>query len=240
MGKYFKRFESHSQYEQYIQSENYITPNISVCDSEREIHYNPLAITHEYVDLGLPSGTLWATDIIKNENGEPLYFAWGETQGYTQGQIGTAKNFTWNDYEFGTSDNLTKYNSTDGKTVLDSEDDAATANWGSNWKIPTNTQISELISTNNTNYIVSSLTEQNGVKGILFTSKVNGNTLFLPAMGFASSGQINYINSHGYCWSCKIYTSNKSYAIHFGGGDCQLSTFSRYSGYPICPVRANN
>ena len=63
MGEYLKKFNSHSEYETFKQSQQYIEPNVSVCVTENDIHYNPIAaVVHEYVDLGLPSGTLWATE----------------------------------------------------------------------------------------------------------------------------------------------------------------------------------
>lgn len=104
-------------------------------------------VTYEYVDLGLPSGTLWAKMNVgaKSETDYGLYFAWGETEGYTASQVGTDKQFTWADYKFGTSDNLTKYNSTDNKVVLDAEDDAAAFNMGGEWHMPTAEQYKELL-----------------------------------------------------------------------------------------------
>ena len=107
--------------------------------------------TYEYVDLGLPSGTLWAKmNVGANSETDPgLYFAWGETEGYTAEQVGVDKQFTWADYKFnpsGDGSTFTKYNSTDGKAVLDLEDDAARANWGGDWHIPTKEQCIELFS----------------------------------------------------------------------------------------------
>ena len=102
---------------------------------------------HTYVDLGLPSGTQWATMNVgaEKETDVGLYFAWGETQGYTASQVGTDKEFSWDDYKYGTSSsNLTKYNATDGKTVLDIEDDAAAANMGGDWHMPNRAQCIEL------------------------------------------------------------------------------------------------
>lgn len=182
--KYLKKFSTHSDYATFTGGTDFILPNVSYCVNEDEVHFNQIADTHEYVDLGLPSGTLWATDIIRNENGEPLYFAWGETQGYTSGQVGTDKNFTWKDYKYGNGTSnpgatgMTKYNSTDTKTVLDVEDDAATANWGSGWRMPSKEQFDELDS--NT---VKEITES----GIVLTSSINGNSLIIKEYGYANS-----------------------------------------------------
>lgn len=106
--------------------------------------------THEYVDLGLPSGTLWAkmNVVATSETDNGLYFAWGETEGYTAEQVGVDKQFTWADYKFNPSGDgatFTKYTSTDNKIVLDPEDDAASVNMGGEWHMPTGGQYRELL-----------------------------------------------------------------------------------------------
>lgn len=104
---------------------------------------------HEYVDLGLPSGTLWATMNVgaTKETDYGLYFAWGETEGYTAEQVGVDKQFSWADYKFNSSGDgatFTKYTSTDNKVVLDAEDDAAAVNMGGDWHMPNIEQRIEL------------------------------------------------------------------------------------------------
>lgn len=104
---------------------------------------------HEYVDLGLPSGTLWATMNVgaTKETDYGLYFAWGETEGYTAEQVGVDKQFSWADYKFNPSGDgatFTKYTSTDNKVVLDAEDDAAAVNMGGDWHMPNREQCIEL------------------------------------------------------------------------------------------------
>lgn len=233
MGKYFKRFENHSQYEQYIQGGNYIKPNISVCDSEREIHYNSLFV-HDYVDLSLPSGTLWATENIKDSNGNNLYFTWGDTQGYAASQVGTDKNFSWDDYKFGTSDNLTKYNSTDGKTILDSEDDAATVLWGENWCMPTKEQFQELVANTTATW-----TTTDGKTGITFTSTINGNSVFFLAFGTAMDGEMHSIDNDGYYWSRSSYVDYGAWSLYFLNNKKKVNTSSvtRYNGRSVRPVK---
>lgn len=103
-------------------------------------------ITYEYVDLGLPSGTLWAKMNVgaKSETDYGLYFAWGETEGYPDA---STKAFSWSDYKFnpsGDGKTFTKYNTTDNKVVLDAEDDAAHVNMGGEWHMPNKTQCEEL------------------------------------------------------------------------------------------------
>ena len=106
---------------------------------------------HEYVDLGLPSGTLWAKMNVgaESETDAGLYFAWGETTGYTASQVGNGegqKAFSWDDYTL-TEDSgstMSKYNASDNKTHLELTDDAATANMGGDWHMPNRAQCLEL------------------------------------------------------------------------------------------------
>lgn len=103
---------------------------------------------HEYVDLGLPSGTLWAKMNVgaSSETDAGLYFAWGETTGYTAAQVGTDKNFSRSDYAL-TEDSgstMSKYNASDNKTHLELTDDAAAANMGGDWHMPNRAQCIEL------------------------------------------------------------------------------------------------
>ncbi len=122
---------------------------------------------HEWVDLGLPSGTLWATTNIGAENPEDngYLIAWGETE--------PKETYSWATYQHydSASGQLTKYNLADGLTELEPEDDAATENWGSGWKMPTKEQFDELIS--NT---TSQRTTVNGKSVCCFTSKMEGYT----------------------------------------------------------------
>ena len=126
---------------------------------------------HDYVDLGLPSGTLWATMNVGADkpSDSGLYFQWGDTKGYTKEQVGKDKQFNWANYKWsvnGSSSNFSKY-ATKGAT-LELEDDAANANMGGDWHIPTPGQIKELINTANT---TNTWTTQDGVNGRLLTSK---------------------------------------------------------------------
>ena len=118
-------------------------------------------VNYNFVDLGLPSGLLWADRNIGAETPEDagLFFQWGDVQGYTAEQVGNGeglKYFNWSDYKFsidGSSSNFSKYNYTDNKVVLDLEDDAAHVLMGGNWRMPTQEDFHELI--NNTDlYLV--------------------------------------------------------------------------------------
>ena len=152
---------------------------------------------YEYVDLGLPSGLLWATCNVGAESPEEpgLYFQWGDTVGYTG--ITADKKFKWSECPYQTVDTLyssetkfTKYlgsvdsrykdhSATDAdanKTVLDLADDAAHVHMGGNWRMPTETDFNKLIG--NTNYEWIEDYKGTGINGGLFTSQVNENTLF--------------------------------------------------------------
>ena len=164
---------------------------------------------HDYVDLGLPSGTLWATENIKDAEGNDLYFAWGETCGYTAEQVKEGK-FVWDDYDFAPADwddetnyGIKKYNKTDGLMILEPKDDAATVNWGEEWKTPTNEQFEELMA-----YTKYEWVEIDGVSGGKFTSTVEGYTdkfVFFPAVGYADDGEVDYVGQDGNYWSSSMY-----------------------------------
>lgn len=165
------------------------------------VHYNlgDRFNGHKYVDLGLPSGTLWATMNVGAENvtDTGLYFAWGETEGYTTSQVPNDKEFSWNDYKYGSFNSsdyrnkgMTKYNGTDDKTVLDLEDDAAHINMGGDWNIPDVKQLKELITPAFVTHEIVSNYQDSGVNGILFTSVRNNNKLFFPFTGTYLNGSL--------------------------------------------------
>ena len=165
---------------------------------------------YEYVDLNLPSGTLWATCNVgaSKPSDVGLYFQWGDTSGYTADQVGKDKQFTWNDYKFsidGSSSNFSKY-TTKGAT-LDLEDDAAHTNMGGSWHMPTPEQCQELI--DNT---TSEWATQDGVNGRLFTSKKDSSkSIFIPAAGVAWDGSVRIRGDDGSVWSSMLSASNVRY-----------------------------
>ena len=196
--------------------------------------------SHEYVDLGLPSGTLWATCNVGANAPEEYgdYFAWGET---------TSKDtYNWSNYQYcnGSNNTLTKYcdNSsygyngfTDNLTVLEPGDDAATANWGSGWRMPTQTEMQELIDKTTVTW-----TQQNGVSGRLFTA-ANGNSLFLPAAGYRYNGSLNSAGSDGCYWPSSLCASYPNYALdlYFDSYECYMNINGRSYGLSVRPVRSS-
>ena len=194
---------------------------------------------HEYVDLGLPSGLLWATCNVGADTPEAYgdYFAWGETE--------PKDTYNWSTYQYcmGSYKTMTKYcqnpsygynGFTDILTTLLPEDDAATANWGNGWRMPTKAEFEELY--NNT---TMTWTTQNGVNGRLFTA-ANGNSLFLPAAGCRWGSELYYAGSYGYYWSRSLYTGspNSAWDLYFYWGGCGMDDYSRGSGQSVRPVRS--
>ena len=202
-----------------------------------------VTMTYEYVDLGLPSGTLWAKCNIGayTETDAGLYFQWGDTRGYTADQVGVDKIFDWAHYKFGTQDNLTKYNSTDGLTTLQLADDAAYANMGEDWRMPTKEEYQELI-VNTTSAWVDNY-NNTSVSGRLFAG-TNGNTLFLPAVGIAFDYMIHLSYSGSY-WTASLNPEDalKSYYLYIIGGkdeDLGIYSINRFIGFPIRGVKKAN
>ena len=164
---------------------------------------------YDYVDLGLPSGLKWATcnlDATKPED-YGNYYAWGEIA--TQDS-----SYTWSTYKYanGSSITLTKYNNSssngivDNKTTLEAADDAATQNWGGNWRMPTIGEWQELIDN-----CAWTWTTLNGVNGYEVKA-TNGNSIFLPAAGSRNDGGLHDAGTNGRYWSSSLYTDDPNYA----------------------------
>lgn len=207
---------------------------------DKEINNNG----YEYVDLGLPSGTLWGTCNVgaskPSEYG--LYFQWGDTKGYAKNQIGRESGqkkfeYDYSDYKWYLSGNtendsiaFKKYKTT--CETLDLEDDAAHINMGGDWHMPTPTQIQELLD-NTTN----TWTSLNDVNGRLFTSKKDqSKSIFFPGANNAWDGSVRGSGGSGDVLSS---TLSKKYVdsmqiLSFGSGGVSLSYDERYYG---CSVR---
>ncbi len=197
--------------------------------------------SHAYVDLGLPSGTLWATCNVGADTPEDYgdYFAWGET---TPKDTYNWSTYKWCDVDY---NKLTKYCNysdygyngfTDNLTILQPSDDAATANWGNGWRMPTKEEWQELY--NNT---TRTWTTQNGVNGRLFTAS-NGNSLFLPAAGSRWVGELYGAGSYGRYWSSSLGTDspNGAWGLNFYSGGPNVSgDYFRYYGFSVRPVLEN-
>lgn len=196
------------------------------------------------VDLGLPSGTKWANMNVGAEKPEDygLYFAWGETKGYTS-DTSDGRSFEWASYKWcnGSNDIMTKYctddsyGTVDNKTILDLEDDAAYVNWGEQWRMPTIDDIKELLDNTTAEW-----TEVNGIYGRKFTAS-NGNSLFLPAAGYRYDTYVYGQASYGRYWSASLNASNPYDAryLYFSSGFQYLVGNDRYYGFTVRPVLRN-
>lgn len=184
----------------------------------------------EYVDLGLPSGTLWAKCNLGASSEEEYgdFYAWGETTGYN----GLDRTFDWSTYQWcnGTSTTLTKYCSSssygtvDGLTTLELADDAARVNWGSPWRIPTKEEWAEL----NT-YTTKSNETINGIKGRRLTSTKNSKTLFLPFGGyFDGSSYVNAGTNANYWTSSRGSSSTVAYIAYTPNSGAIRTTSTLY------------
>ena len=198
-------------------------------------------LDHTYVDLGLPSGTLWATcnlgANLPEEYGD--YFAWGETQ--------PKDNFSWTNYQYcmGSFNTLTKYCNnpdigyngfTDDLTTLEPSDDAATANWGDDWRMPTDEEWQELYQNTTVTW-----TTRNGVNGRLFTAS-NGNSIFLPASGYRNESTPEATGIIGDYWTSSLDTDYPSGALSFffNSSNYYISFCNRLYGRNVRAVRSGS
>ena len=194
---------------------------------------------HEWVDLGLPRGTKWATCNVgaTSPEGYGDYFAWGETS--------PKSNYTWETYKFRTSGDsyenvkFNKYNTSsnhgtiDNKTTLEISDDAARANWGGTWRMPTRAEQDEL-----RDNCTWTWTTQNGVNGYKVTSKTNGNSIFLPAADNRYGTSVVNVGSYGYYWSSSLDESYpyNAYYFFFNSGGVDWYSDGRYYGHTVRAV----
>lgn len=204
------------------------------------------------VDLGLDSGTCWANMNVGAKKPEDygLYFAWGETIGYTSSD---SHSFDFAHYKWcnGTSKSLTKYCTdradgiVDNKTTLDLEDDAARANWGGEWIMPTRSMMEELLE-----YTTSEWITVNDISGYKLTSKINGNSIFLPAAGVGGEkGGIGDRNYRGWYLSSSMhigrtpgryghdyYSNGNASLLHFAKNFIRCGGGGRQTGGSVRPV----
>ena len=191
-----------------------------------------------YVDLGL--SVKWATmNVGASKAGDyGSHFAWGETT--------TKDTYNWSTYKYcnGSYNTLKKYNTSssygtmDHKTQLELSDDAARANWGGSWRIPTDAEWTEL-----REQCTWTWTTQNGVYGYKVTSKKSGyanNSIFLPAAGWRIGSSFYDAGSYGDYWSSSLNTGTPSIAwgVDFDSSNVGRYSSSRYDGRsvrPVCP-----
>ena len=174
-------------------------------------------IEYEYVDLGLPSGLKWATHNIGATSPEEYgnYYAWGEV--YTKETYSQENSETYGK----SMDNISG-----------TEYDAATFNWGGDWRMQTYNEMQELIDN-----CIWEWTTQNGVNGYKVTSKVNENSIFLPAAGYRVGESLdNAADYAGYYWGSTLY-AGRADCFYFDSSSHLVGVFDLYYGFSIRPVR---
>lgn len=201
-----------------------------------------------YVDLGLTSGTKWATMNVgaTTPEGYGDYFAWGETEPYyadtTTNPVtwkgGKTNGYAWQSYcgiSSFTEWSTAPYDATTKN--LKPEFDAATANWGSNWRMPTKAELDELVDectwTWTTDY------NGTGIKGYIVTSKAEGNTnsIFLPASSCRQNLTITMVGSFGFYWSSSLDEADSDGScIDFIKEKQNKTKHARYYGFSVRPV----
>ena len=182
--------------------------------------------THVAVDLGLPSGTKWATCNVGASKPEEYggYYAWGETE---EKEVYSQDAYMY--YKNGEYVNL-------GSDISGTKYDVAHVKWGGNWCMPTKDDIKELL--DNCTYEWTTL---NGVNGRKFTSNINGNSIFLPAAGYRWYGALRIAGEDGYYWLSTQYPDGSSYAysLYFESYGAYWSDGDRYCGQSVRPVVRN-
>ena len=194
---------------------------------------------YEYVDLGLPSGTKWASrNIGATAVGDyGNYYSWGE--------IETKQSYTWSTYSLGSdSISLTKYNFHSKQGVVDNRlrlelaDDAANANWGGKWRMPTRAEWQELLE--NCSWVWGSQPASNGffINGYLVTGP-SGNSIFLPASGYKQDKLVKQPGVDAYYATSEIlrsYFPDEQVSFYINNSTKRLDTQYRQLGLPVRPV----
>ncbi len=226
--------------------DNLAKPQVALIAENNSVAYQPLTPPappiidgHEYVEIG---GIKWATMNVgaNSVTDGGLYFQWGDTQGYTADQAGVDKSFSENDYKW-TEDGgqtFTKYNDEDGLTTLQASDDAVTAAWGSNWRMPTLDEILRLSTAVTSAYTADY--EGSGVAGVVLTSNADSSKkLFFPFDGYGNYDNISSTNSCSACWTSTLQYDTQGYLSGFysylieWGNDRDYFSYGRYYGYNV-------
>lgn len=196
---------------------------------------------YPYVDLGLPSGLKWATYNVGanslTEYGD--YFAWGETSpkaSYDEDNYKFRNNETGKYTKYVMDCPFADFGTEDSLLTLFSEDDAATANWGSNWRMPTVFEQQELIE--GCDWVWTDNFYGSGIAGRIGTSKTNGNTIFLPASGFISGSNLQADGFLHFSLASTLYApiSNASSCLYFTKETIYVSADYRYNGHCVRAV----
>ena len=208
---------------------------------------NSQELTHNFVDLKLPSGNLWATCNIGASSPEEYgyHFAWAETSPHPDSL------YTWATYKYLKKVDKyggakmkkyciqKKYGKIDNLVYLQESDDAATYNWGADWKIPTYSDFKELEDGCTWTWVTDY--NQSGKSGYLGTSRYNNAYIFLPAAGSFYNGEYLFPNKNGTYWTSELHNRFSFYAFsfYFNKTFNVIDASYRFQGLSIRPVKRN-
>lgn len=229
-----------------INFKNVTLPNGSIVTVYEDFQKVEKTITYEYVDLGLPNGTLWATCNIgaSSETESGVFFQWGDISGVSGSLLGkySDENYSWATAPF--NGGYPEYNADAINSAKDTvcpngilakEYDAASQIMGGDWRMPTKDECQELY--NNT---TQSWVTINGVSGRKFTSKADTSKyIFIPAAGNCHNGSVSEVGKNGYIWSSSLYTPGpyNAWYLFFYSDGCYMNDYSRYYGMSVRGVR---
>lgn len=232
VGKYLYIYHSDKSVEQISVSE---IDSLKFVDAVIVPSQDSLSATSQYVavDLGLPSGIKWASCNVGATAPEEFgnYYAWGEVE--------EKKDYTWETYKWcnGSDNAITKYcgeensGNVDNKTILEPEDDVAQKQWGSNWRMPTDTEIKELVE--KCDWVRTTL---NNVQGYKITG-TNGNSIFLPFAGYCTGAELHVVGLCGYYWGSVVSASSYAAGSAILENDtCRFNYDKRCYGFTVRPV----
>lgn len=179
---------------------------------------------YESVDLGLPSGTLWAKYNVgaTKESDYGDFFAWGATEPYRLNGTTPLDN----------TDNYAKSYANTIQHDLYPNEDAATVQWGKGWRMPTRAQVDELYA--NTTYTWTTI---GGVNGGKFTAS-NGNYIFFPAAGNVNGGSLSSRGGSGNAWIRAFGSWSDAWRLNVNSSGRYIPSTGRNSGFSVRPVRA--
>ena len=218
MAKFITKFDTTAKLAAFSATTDFGRPHVSLTKDDSKVHYfeDNSHNVHEYVDLGLPSKTKWATMNVgaSSETDYGNYYQYGKGASQYAATSGDS-------------------NYSGEEDPLDSSVDTAVQVWGGQWHMPTKAQMEEL--TANTTYKWVENYKNSGTNGYTFTAK-NGAVLFLPAAGILFNGSLRNVGVIGYYWGSSPSGSLGAYYLYFKNGSKEVSSSYREQGYSVRPV----
>lgn len=217
MGKFISNFDTTAELATFSATTDFGRPHVSLTKDDSKVHYFEDPYNgHKYVDLGLPSGTKWATMNVgaSSETDYGNYYQYGK---------GAA--------QYAATSGDSNYGGTEDP--LDSSVDTASQVWGGSWHMPTRTQMQEL--TANTTYQWVTNYKGSGINGGTFTA-TNGAVLFIPAAGLWLDGSQRNVGNCSYYWGSSPNGSNNAYYLFSFDGNKGVYGYGREYGYSVRPV----